>query len=178
MKGTRTYTEAQICEGLKARQRDAFEQLYQNYSGALLGILVRMLRDKGAGEDALQEVFVKVWNNIDKYDSSKSGLFAWMATIARNHALDKIRIKGHHTRWEIQPGQPVENTDTRAELFTDAIGVERLMKTLDEGQKEIIDILYFKGYTHAEAAEELNIPLGTVKSRVRRAINELRKHFE
>lgn len=178
MKKTSTYTEAQICEGLKARKYEAFELLYQNYSAALLGILVRILRDRGAGEDALQEVFVKVWNNIDKYDPSKSGLFAWMATIARNHALDKVRIKGHHTRWEVQPGQPVETGGTMAELFTDGIGVEKLLKTLDEGQKEIIDILYFKGYTQSEAAEELNIPLGTVKSRVRRAINELRKYFE
>lgn len=177
MKRTNTYTEAQICEGLRARQRQAFNYLYDNYSAALLGIVMRVLRDRGASEDALQEIFVKIWNNIEKYDSAKSGLFVWMAAIARNHAVDKIRIKGHHTKWETQPGTAGEQNGS-AEVFTDGIGVEKLIKTLDDGQKEIIDILYFKGYTQAEAAEELNIPLGTVKSRVRRAINQLRKHFD
>lgn len=177
MERTKTYTEEQLLAGLIARQRQAFDYLYANYSAALLGVIIRVVNDRGTGEDVLQEVFVKIWNNIDKYDSSKSGLFAWMVSIARNHAIDKMRAKGHHTKWEVQPGEPKEDTGGASEIYTDGIGMQKLMKNLEETEKEIIDILFFKGYTQSEAAEELNIPLGTVKSRARRAISQLRKYF-
>lgn len=164
-------------EGLKNRKQSALDYLYDHYSGALYGVIFRILKKEEISEEVLQDVFLKVWNKIDAYDSSKGKLFTWMLNIARNHAIDKTRSK------EMNKGKKtddidylVNKIDTRenAELQIDAIGLKEVLMGLSEDQRFIVDQLYLKGYTQSEVAEEFNIPLGTVKTRLRSAMIELR----
>ena len=164
-------------EGLKNRKQSALDYLYDHYSGALYGVIFRILKKEEISEEVLQDVFLKIWNKIDAYDSSKGKLFTWMLNIARNHAIDKTRSK------EMNKGKKtddidylVNKIDTRenAELQIDAIGLKEVLMELSEDQRFIVDQLYLKGYTQSEVAEEFNIPLGTVKTRLRSAMIELR----
>lgn len=164
-------------EGLKNRKQSALDYLYDHYSGALYGVVFRILKKEEVSEEVLQDVFLKIWNKIDAYDSSKGKLFTWMLNIARNQAIDKTRSK------EMNKGKKtddidylVNKIDTRdnAELQIDAIGLKEMLMELPEDQRFIVDQLYLKGYTQSEVAEEFNIPLGTVKTRLRSAMIELR----
>lgn len=173
-----TYTEEVLVAEIKGKSRKAFEYLYDNYSPALLGVIYNVLRNEEASNDALQEVFVKIWNNIHNYDPSKAKLYTWMLNIARNHAIDKLRSKAMKTDRELRNDKNfVSHINGNVSTFVDGIGLQKLIDGLDIEQRQIIDYIYFQGYTQSEVAEELNIPLGTVKSRVRLAVNKLRKHF-
>jgi RNA polymerase sigma-70 factor (ECF subfamily) len=170
-------SEEQFVAGLKSQTAEAFEMLYSSYNGALFSVILGLLKDEAAAEDALQEVFVKIWKNADAYQAEKSRLFTWMVNIARNHAIDKLRSKKrlqqHETGEVVREGFDVAGSVP----FTDGIGLKKMVEELGDEQREIIEMLYYKGYTHIEAAEELNLPLGTVKSRLRLGINKLRKYF-
>lgn len=170
-------SEEQFVAALKSQTAEAFEMLYSSYSGALFGVILGILKDEAAAEDALQEVFVKIWKNADAYQAEKSRLFTWMVNIGRNHAIDRLRSKKrlqqHETGEIVREGFDVAGSAP----FTDGIGLKKMVEELGDEQREIIEMLYYKGYTHIEAAEELNLPLGTVKSRLRLGINKLRKYF-
>jgi len=171
------YDEDLLYSELKSKSRKAFEYLYDNYSPALYGVIFNVLRNEEASNDALQEVFVKIWNNFDSYDPIKSRLYTWMLNIARNHAIDRLRSKSTADRKDLKKDKDFVERQQQPEQFVEGIGLRKLIDHLEEDQKVVIDLLYFQGFTQAEAAEELNIPLGTVKSRVRIAIHKLRKYF-
>jgi RNA polymerase sigma-70 factor, ECF subfamily len=171
------YDEDLLYSELKSKSRKAFEYLYDNYSPALYGVIYNVLREEEASNDALQEVFVKIWNNFDTYDPIKSRLYTWMLNIARNHSIDRLRSKTTADRKDLKKDKDFVERQQQPEPFVEGIGLRKLVDHLEEDQKIVIDLLYFQGFTQAEAAEELNIPLGTVKSRVRIAIHKLRKYF-
>ena len=165
---------------LQNRDEQAFSYLYDNYSAALYGVIYKMVEDKELAEDILQETFVKIWNNFTSYEITKGRLFTWMVNIARNLAIDKIRSKDFKNQ---NKNQEIENNVTfideqRNTVYKpELLGIKELVETLKPEQKSILDLVYFKGYTHVEAADELGIPLGTIKTRLRMAIQQLRKHF-
>ena len=171
------YDEDLLYSELKSKSRKAFEYLYDNYSPAIYGVIYNVLREEEASNDALQEVFVKIWNNFDTYDPIKSRLYTWMLNIARNHSIDRLRSKTTADRKDLKKDKDFVERQQQPEPFVEGIGLRKLVDHLEEDQKIVIDLLYFQGFTQAEAAEELNIPLGTVKSRVRIAIHKLRKYF-
>jgi RNA polymerase sigma-70 factor (ECF subfamily) len=171
--------EQRLTQALKEGQKGALKQLYDQYSPALLGVIVRIVRQDEAAEEILQNVFLKVWNNIDAYDSSKGRLFTWMMNIARNASIDHLRSKQYKQNQSIQ-GLDENVSDLQEMIQTpnfDYIGLDTMVNALDARQQEIIDLIYFQGYTHVEASEALRIPLGTVKSRVRSAVMTLRKRM-
>ena len=158
----------------------AIEALYDMYSASLFGVISRIVIDTPTAEDVLQETFVKIWNSFSSYSADKGRLFTWMVNIARNLAIDKIRskdfknqAKNHELENNVTFIDEQRNTVYKPELM----GIKDLVSTLKPEQKSILDLVYFKGYTHVEAAEELGIPLGTIKTRLRMAIIELRKNF-
>jgi RNA polymerase sigma-70 factor (ECF subfamily) len=162
---------------LQNKNRSALEYLYDHYSGALMGVIARILKKEELAEEVLQDVFLKIWDKIDSYDPAKGKLFTWMLNIARNQAIDKTRSK------EFSKGKKtgdIENFVNRVdhkdylEQQVDAIGLKEVLKKLPEDQRFVIDQHYLKGYTQAEMAEEFNLPLGTVKTRMRLAMKELR----
>lgn len=172
------YTEDELVSLLKDKDDSAFSYLYDNYSGAIYGIIFKILDNKELSEDVLQEAFVKIWNNFDYYDSRKGRLFTWMLNIARNLTIDTIRSKGYKKQAKIRNTENavdnISNNPNAAASF-DAMGVRKHLTFLKNDQKQIIDLAYFSGFTQDEISKHLDIPLGTVKTRMRTAIIELRK---
>lgn len=177
MEGNNKYTEDGLVSELRSRSRKAFDYLYDNYSSSLYGVVYAVLKNEDIADEVLQDVFVKIWNNIDSYDPAKGKLYTWMLNIARNKAIDSLRSGKTEAEKKVRLESAPINTGALTPHI-DGIGLRKLVENLDKEQKDIIDLLYFKGFTQTEAAEELAIPLGTVKSRVRLAVNKLRKYFD
>ena len=167
-----------LIESLRSRETSALSLLYDKYSGALFGAILRVVHSNEIAEEVLQDTFTKVWRNFDSYDTSKGRLFTWLINIARNSAIDATRQKGFNRQ-----NQPLENvvnsieTPRSASLNPEAIDMRQLTDKLSPEYKDLIDLIYFQGYTQSEAAETLNIPLGTVKTRVRTAMVRLKEFF-
>lgn len=174
------YTEEDLVTLLQSKNEAAFTYLYDNYYGALYGIIYKMLEDNVLTEDVLQEAYVKIWNNILSYDRAKGRLFTWMLNITRNLTIDTIRSKGYKKQAKILNNEKtvdtisnVKSSDNPADF--DAIGLKKHLLLLKSDQKLIIDMAYFEGYTQDEISKKLLMPLGTVKTKMRTAILELRK---
>ncbi len=172
------YSEEELVGLLKNRDQNAFSYLYDNYAAALNGIIVRMVEDVQLAEDILQDAFVKIWNNFGQYDNTKGRLFTWMINITRNLTIDTLRSKGYKKQQKISQDENSVSTyqdrSYSADKF-DTIGLRKQLQNLKPDQKVIIDLAYFNGYTQDEISKEMGIPLGTVKTRMRTAIIELRK---
>lgn len=173
-------SEEELIEALRKQDKIGIDQLYDRYSTALYGVIVRIVQTEEIAEDVMQEAFLKIWNTFGSFDSSKGRLFTWIVNIARNLAIDKVRSKDFKNS---NKNQDLENTVTQIDTYKntsynpDTLGLKELTNKLRPEQKVIVDLVYFKGFTHVEVAEELGIPLGTVKTRLRMGIIELRKYF-
>jgi RNA polymerase sigma factor (sigma-70 family) len=172
-----TYSEEELVALLQQRNDRSFGYLYDNYSGALLGVVSAIVADQETARDVLQEVFVNIWRKIESYDPAKGRLFTWMINVARNAAIDKIRSRGYQD--SLKSHSIHENTDTNISGITtlpqtgDA-GLKKVLTKLKDEHRVLIDLSYFQGYTHDEISKLLNIPLGTVKTRIRSALIHLR----
>lgn len=163
---------------LKARDERGLRVLYDHYSAALYGVILRIVIERETAEDVLQESFVKIWNNSASYDASKGRLYTWLLNVARNTAIDKTRSKNFRKKGQVQSIEDfVYSVDKQHNNTTpvDHIGLRKFVDELKPDQRQLIDLLYFGGYTQSEAAEELNLPLGTVKTRVKAALTQLRE---
>ena len=161
---------------LNEQNNDAFNYLYDHYSGALFTIINQIVPDKETTGDVLQEVFINIWKKINSYDATKGRLFTWMLNIARNAAIDKIRSKGYRDSQKHQPITEGEHSGITASSNPSVsdVGLKKLLTKLNEDSRKLIDLSYFQGFTHEEIAKMLGIPLGTVKTRIRTAIIQLR----
>ncbi|PSL47647.1 RNA polymerase sigma-70 factor (ECF subfamily) [Chitinophaga niastensis] len=177
MEHTATYTEAELVQGLKARDQKVFGYLYDHYSPALYGVIVKVLNDNSSAGDVLQDVFLKIWRYLDSYDERKGRLFTWMLNIARNTAIDILRSKSHKLDQKIQNITDAVhsiNGPLAVHQSTDYVGFSRILEKLTKEQRTLIDLAYYKGCTQEEISRVLDIPLGTVKTRMRNAIIQLR----
>lgn len=172
--------EAELIAAIRNRQRIGATALYDMYSASLYGVIHRMIPNEEEGQDLLQEAFVKIWNSIGSYDESKGRFFTWMVNIARNLAIDKLRSKDYRNAGK---NQDVENSvnliddQFNSRLNPEVLGLKEMVDNLKPEAKAVLDLVYFKGYTQSEASEELGIPIGTVKTRIRMAVQTLRKLF-
>lgn len=181
MPDTLKYNEEELVVLLQSRDQQAFSYLYDNYSAALNGIIFRMVENRELAEDILQEAFVKIWNNFSSYDTTKGRLFTWMLNLTRNLTIDTLRSKGYKKQSQISSDESsvsnLTNDNRSAERF-DAMGIRKQLVNLKPELRGIIDLAYFNGYTQDEISKEMGIPLGTVKTRMRTAIIELRKMLQ
>lgn len=170
------YDEAQLVALLNEQNNDAFNYLYDNYSGALFTIINQIVPDKDTASDVLQDVFVNIWKKISSYDASKGRLFTWMLNIARNAAIDKVRSKGYRDGQRNQPITESVNSGVSISANPEVadVGLKKVLTKLNDDSRRLIDMSYFQGFTHEEIAKMLGIPLGTVKTRIRTAIIQLR----
>jgi RNA polymerase sigma factor (sigma-70 family) len=173
-----TYTEAELVTLLQDQKEEAFSYLYDNYASALLGIINQIVPDKDTSQDVLQDVFVNIWRKISSYDATKGRLFTWMLNVARNAAIDKVRSRAYQDSMKNQSLPPDVNTVGQVTIQTDDYGLRKMVDRLKDEQKVLIDLSYFQGFTHEEIAKTLNIPLGTVKTRIRSALTQLRTLIE
>lgn len=151
----------------------------QAYGPGLNGIVRRIIRDEPVAEEAYQDVLLKVWSKIDQYDESKSTLFTWVGQIARNTALDKVRLKRYEQRQKTKPIDPLVHFDDSMtdHQSTHHLDVEKLVGGMDEKYRDVLDMMYLKGYTAKAAAEHMEIPIGTIKTRLRKAVQILRNNL-
>jgi RNA polymerase sigma-70 factor (ECF subfamily) len=172
------YSEEELVGLVLQKDQKAFSYLYDNYAAALNTVIFKMVENKELAEDVLQEAFVKIWNNFENYDKSKGRLFTWMLNITRNLTIDTLRSKSFKKQKKILGDENSVSSleDTKAGIDRyDAMGLRKQVSNLKEDQRSIIDMAYFFGYTQDEISKHLGIPLGTVKTRMRTAIIELRK---
>jgi RNA polymerase sigma-70 factor (ECF subfamily) len=172
--------ETEMKQCLLNNDQRLFSKLYDNYSAALFSLILKWIKDKETAENLLQDVFVKAWRNRELYDSSKGKIFTWLYNITRNICIDHLRSKAYKkSRVSVLsdnisaliPG----NNDS---MTPDTIGLRKLVNTLRSEEKEVIELMYFKGFTQKEIATLMNTPLGTVKTRMSRAIKNLRYYFK
>ena len=174
-------TQEELLPLLLRKEERAFTQLYDMYSKSLFSIITNLIKDREEAEDVLQEVFVKIWKNIDTYNQSKGRLYTWMLNIARNTTIDKLRSKGfNNSQKNLSSDNFVHLLDDSNKLTNkiDSIGLRDFVNKLKPKCIQLIDLLFFKGFTQQEASEELSIPLGTVKTQNRMCMNDLRNFLK
>jgi RNA polymerase sigma factor (sigma-70 family) len=176
----KTYTEAELLGGLRQHDNKAYQYLYMNYRGSLYNVILQMIPDKETASDVLQEVFITVWQQIDKYDENKGKLFTWLIRLTRNASINKLRSKVYKSQAKNESLDnyvfSIEKNHTETENIN-RIGLRKQVHQLREEYKNVIELSFYNGFTQEEIAKALNIPLGTVKTRLRNALIELRKQY-
>ncbi|HEY4964858.1 MAG TPA: sigma-70 family RNA polymerase sigma factor [Puia sp.] len=176
---TGTYTEQELITALKAGNEQAFSFLYDHYSGSLYSIILQIVKIPETASDVLQVVFINIWRKIASYDPVKGRLFTWMLNISRNASIDMLRSKSYQNSLKNQEiTDTVYGNDSASQPSVDSIGLGRIMGKLRPEQRVLIELAYFKGYTQEEIAEIEDIPLGTVKTRIRNALLQLRDYLK
>jgi RNA polymerase sigma-70 factor (ECF subfamily) len=177
--------DSALVERIMAGDEGALSALYDRYSGLLYAMLLRILRDTGAAEEVLQDLFLQLWRGAARFDPSRGSLCGWLLVIGRNRALSRLRGK---QRREFVPddiegfsleavpsSEDLENAAARMQLMNRLRGA---MAALPAEQREAVELAYFEGMTQTEIAARTGSPLGTVKSRVRAAMQSLKQLFD
>ena len=169
-----TYEEHELVALLRRKDNQAFGYLYDHYAGALHGVVKQIIGDAEQANDVVQEVFINIWRKIDTYDESKGRLFTWMLNIARNASIDKTRSRQFQQglRQEVLTNNEMPDYAVRPGI--DDYGLKKVLYKLKGEHRMLIDLSYYQGFTHEQIAKALNMPLGTVKTRIRSALTQLR----
>ncbi|MDB5035633.1 MAG: polymerase subunit sigma-70 [Chlorobi bacterium] len=175
-----SFGEEELIEMIRNRQKKALGILYDRYSSALYIAVIRIVRTRECAEDVLQEAFVKIWIHAGQFDPSRGKLYTWMINIARNLAIDKVKSKGFREgqmNQEIGSVLHIVDQKCNTTFNSDKVLVRELVGALNPRLKEIIELVYFQGYTQVEASTRLGIPIGTAKTRLRMALRTIRVAF-
>lgn len=167
--------DSEIIRNILNKDKNALYLVYDKYSGALFGVILRICRNQALAEDVLQETFVKIWENIGSYNADKGRFYTWAYRIAKNTALNAVRKSDKLIQNEdlsVLKNKGVTETEIDFEKLNGALS------RLEPHHQEAISLVYFRGYTHREANEEMGVPLGTFKSYIRQAIQLLRKSYQ
>lgn len=166
----------EIIARVQAGDKAAFGLLYDRYADALFGVISRIVSDPPLAEDTLQEAFLKIWRKIDQWDADKAALFTWMYTIARNTALDQVgRKQGRHSEQLSEALHLSSNADSHQQA--EHSEVCQMLSDLDPKYREVVQYLYLNGWSQREMAKQTGIPLGTIKSRLAKAIQLLKHRY-
>lgn len=167
-----------LYERLRSGDKEALEALYDKYERLLYSFSYKMVKDSQAAEEIVQEVIIKVWKGTGSYAAENGKFSSWLLTVTRNTSIDyirkqqKVRTEEVHQEVELRDHQaPVEDL---VEWKEQGERLRKAMRTLKEEQQIIIDLFYFKGYSHRKISEKVDIPLGTVKGRIRLALKHLK----
>ena len=172
-----TLLEKHIVELLAEGNEKAISLLYEHYGDTLYGVAYKVVRDEALAQDVLQESFIKIWKKSDSYDASKAKLFTWLFRITRNTAIDKLRSLSTKSDKEIQID--VSNVYKLGEdaLRPELMDIQRHLGSIEPKYQVVLEALFFQGMTQQEASDELDIPLGTIKSRLKIGLRELKKIY-
>lgn len=169
--------EKHIVELLQDRDEKAISLLYDNYGDTLYGVAYKIVKNEDLAQDVVQESFIKIWKKSDSYDASKAKLFTWLFRITRNTAIDKLRSVNTKADKEIQIDvSDVYNLGVQG-IMPELMDVKENLDKIESKYKIVLEALFFEGMTQQEASEELDIPLGTIKSRLKIGLRELRKIY-
>ena len=165
---------------LQRRDPQALAELYDRYGQVVFRLILRMVRDRGLAEDLVQETFLRVWNRAGGFDSERGAVGPWLLAVARNRAIDYLRFQGRRAESTLELNE-TEHPALFADLSNDALHVDfvlqvkRALAQLASEQREAIELAYFEGMSQTEIAERMGQPLGTVKSWMRRALQQMRE---
>ena len=168
----------QVVIAFQKKDKAAFEQLYSMYKQSLFGVIYGIVKDDALAEEVLNDVFVKAWKKSHQYTAKKGRIFTWLLNISRNAAIDKVRSKSYRNSKKNLDSSIFVNiieTHDKTAQHIDIQYVKSVLQTLKEKCISVLELIYFKGYTQREVSEELEIPLGTVKTRNRNCVKELRE---
>ena len=173
------FAEQTLIGRLQQGERAAFAELYDRYGRNLYAVIVEIVQSEGDAEHLLQDVFVKIWRNIHRYEAAKGRLYTWLLVVARRVALDFVRSRHFSQKQMIQPVESAVSVESQAPEMQrlDHIGLESAVAHLEPHLRQVIDLQYFMGYTQQEVADETGLPLGTVKSRTRAALQHMRQQL-
>ena len=163
------------------RDRTAFDLLYRLTSAKLFGVCLRVLNDRSEAEEALQEVYVKVWTKADRFAVSELSPISWLVAVARNHAIDRLRVRRKMTAGidaAIDIADPTPGPEALAMAGEDSARVHRCLDELDEDRASAVRGAYLKGESYAELAERHDVPLNTMRTWLRRSLIKLRECLE
>ena len=164
----------ELVDLIKQRSENGFKQLFDTYSDALFGVIVAIVVDEAQAEDLLQDTFIKIWKNIDQYNAQKGTFFTWIFNIARFTAIDHLRTRHHKAALKTYKAEKADNSTATATFIpaqhADYIGIKKVVLSLEPKYSEVLNMIYFNGYTYEQTAAKLGIPEGTVKTRVRKAM--------
>lgn len=172
--------ESSLVSQLQMGDENAFAALYDGYSAMLYGVITRIVNDQEDAANLLQDCFIKIWRSVGSYDPSKGRFATWLINVARNTAIDFTRSKYFSQKRKNQNLDYLvgsEATHSATQFAVETLGLRQLVGKLTPVCREVIEWMYFDGYTQQEIAENFGIPLGTVKSRTRLALKELRSYF-
>jgi RNA polymerase sigma-70 factor (ECF subfamily) len=173
------YSQEIILEILNKDPERALPILYDKYSSAIYGIILRVVKCEKDAQDVMQEVFLKIWKNKNSYDPQKGRLFTWMMHIARNSSINFINSKAKKSRDNIHPiDSNVHHIKSNNKINIDSIDLIDIMGGLEDKYRQVIELAYFEGYTQKEISERLQLPLGSVKSCVKIGLRKLRSIYE
>ncbi len=165
----------ELIQRLQQKDSKALSEIYDHYSGALYGVILRICKNEAMAQDLLQETFVKIWEKSNQYDPKKGKFFTWSYRIAKNQTLNSLR----------NPNKLIQNEDlsvyinkTDEDPKIDIQELDGSLKQLEPHHQKALELVYFNGLTHREAHEEMNVPLGTFKSYVKQALKKLREVYQ
>jgi RNA polymerase sigma-70 factor (ECF subfamily) len=176
--------DATLVHRLLQKDVSAFEQLYDRHSRAIYSLVLRILQQVGTAEEVVQDVFLQLWRNAAQYDVSRGPFVPWLFTLARNRALDTLRLKSERQRRredqteELPPIASVPQYEQQLDEKRRAEKVRALMASLSPQQKKAIELAYFEGLSHSEIAAAMKEPLGTVKSWIRNGLLRLKEELQ
>lgn len=171
-------TDQELIDRIINRDKTAFKEIYSRFSQAVYNLAFRMLGDREDAEEVVQEIFLQVWNKADMYDRARGAVSTWIINISRSRSIDKLRTLGYRDKnTEIDEEKLKSNSDYSRiiedrEEKNNVIG--KALKMLPDNQRQAIELVYFEGLTHVEAAQELGEPVGTIKTRIRLGVLKLR----
>lgn len=168
---------------LAAGSHAALADLYDRYAGLAYGIAVRILGDPGRAEDAVQEAFLGVWNRASSFDAHRGSLRTWLMASVRNRSIDFLRGRGAHERAEIELDPESTQVASQSDPWRDvALSLERTavreaLASLPTEQRQVVELAYYGGYSQTEIADMTRVPLGTVKGRMRLALEKMSSYL-
>lgn len=164
----------EIIMHLRQGQQQGLSMLYTHYSSTLYGIAVRVLGNSADAEDALQKSFLKIWNSIDQYEEEKASFYTWIAQIVRNTSIDIKRLKSFEFQQKTDSLDPHVHKGEAVVDSLEGLDTSSLLSSLDEKYAFVLEYLYLRGYSQRELSTEFDIPLGTIKTRVKKGLDILR----
>jgi len=179
-----TDRDLKLIENIRTGDEAALAALYDRYSGMLYAMLLRILKDTGAAEEILQDLFLQVWRGAARFDPSRGTIGSWLLVIGRSRALSRLRMRKsrealeEHEAFSFEAVPSPQNFEDDLMRMQLGFRVRKALATLPRRQREALELAYFEGMTQTEIAMRTGSPLGTVKSRVRAAMQSLKKSFQ
>jgi RNA polymerase sigma-70 factor (ECF subfamily) len=171
-------TDVALLNRIVARDPNALAELYDRYSRLLFGLILRILKNRDEAEEIMQDAFVQAWTRATTYRAEIASPAGWLVGIARNRAIDRLRANAIRANAR-QTASPVAGGSSDAgSAGAEQIDIRRALQLLPADQRDLVESAYFLGLTHVELAERHGLPLGTVKTRIRRAMQTLRDYLD